>query len=101
MLFRSPDLAVAGRMLESMFGYAAVAGDGARTIGLSAAMAWQLDDLGIVALVVGWLVAFIPPAPRTFGTAAAAARAAVPAAFILGIIKLIAESYSPFLYFQF
>jgi len=101
VLFRSPDLAVAGRMLESMFGYAAVAGDGARTIGLSAAMAWQLDDLGIVALLVGWLMAFIPPAPRTFGTAAAAARAAVPAAFILGIIKLIAESYSPFLYFQF
>jgi alginate O-acetyltransferase complex protein AlgI len=121
VLFRAPDLSVADGMARAMLGFGGA--------GLSADMAWRIDGVGLTALIAGWLLVFAPLVPwarrrraaaddparvgiGAAGTAATVpagagggvgllAEAGIAAVFLLGIIKLVAESYSPFLYFQF
>lgn len=100
VLFRSPDLATAGGFAAGLLG---VHGSG-----VSAAMAWQIDGLAVAALLAGAVLVYAGPLLQQ-----AVQRPAVPlravrlrdvtvcVLFIAGVVKLVAESYSPFLYFQF
>jgi alginate O-acetyltransferase complex protein AlgI len=100
VLFRSPDLAIAADLAAGLVGV--------HGLGLSNAMAWQVDGLAVAALVLGAVLIYAGPAlersMRRPGIPVLAVRtrdAAVPLLFIAGVVKLVAESYSPFLYFQF
>ncbi len=100
ILFRSPDLATAGDLAAGLVGV--------HGLGLSNAMAWQVDGLAVAALLLGVVFIYAGPAlersVRRPGTPVLALRtrdAAVSLLFIAGVVKLVAESYSPFLYFQF
>ncbi|NBF41215.1 MAG: membrane-bound O-acyltransferase family protein, partial [Spirochaetes bacterium] len=100
ILFRSPDLATAGDLAAGLVGV--------HGLGLSNAMAWQVDGLAVAALLLGVVLIYAGPAlersVRRPGTPVLALRtrdAAVSLLFIAGVVKLVAESYSPFLYFQF
>jgi alginate O-acetyltransferase complex protein AlgI len=90
VLFRAPSLAVAGDFFSGLFGFYGV--------GLSAGMAWDLSGLSLAALIAASIIVYVPtisPHVRRFGGVA------VPAIFVVSIVKLTAEQFSPFLYFQF
>jgi alginate O-acetyltransferase complex protein AlgI len=79
---------------------------GANGAGVSDAFAWQLSGLALATLAASAVVIYLPPvlAARRGGAAAeptTTGRLAVIALFILAVTKLMAQSYSPFLYFQF
>ncbi|MEW6167547.1 MAG: MBOAT family protein [Pseudomonadota bacterium] len=106
VIFRAPDIASAGRF------YAAMAGSG--EIGLSAPYAAALDSLQIAVLILaygvlafgGWRLRRSAggPAPTPSGALALVrplAQALVLPIFALAVLRLSAQSYSPFLYFQF
>jgi len=100
ILFRSPDLATAADLAAGLVGV--------HGLGLSNAMAWQVDGLAVAALVLGAVFIYAGPAlersMRRPGIPVLAVRtrdAAVSLLFVAGVVKLVAESYSPFLYFQF
>ncbi|MBN2874614.1 MAG: MBOAT family protein, partial [Spirochaetales bacterium] len=113
VLFRAPDLPSAGRVL------AALARRGGFAPG--ADMAWRTGSLELAALAAGVIYLVMEPraSARTFASHLAAGSLAVtpgrwlrdwrPAvaatalaiAFLAATIKLSADSYSPFLYFQF
>ena len=78
---------------------------------LSSQLAWQLSSLGLTALVLGLALSYLAPwwharlgedddAERRRPYARAFNLAVLPL-FLLGIVKLAAETFSPFLYFQF
>ena len=110
VLFRAPNLEIAGEMALAMVG---VHG------GVSPGMAWQLSGLALTAFAAGVILVYAAPAlgrlrqPRpSLQAAPGAGRVGVVAGrgllngaiftlFLLSILKLVAESYSPFLYFQF
>ena len=103
VLFRSPSIGDAWRMLEAMFSF-----DGR---GLSAVYSTSIDSLQISTLVLAVVVAAITGTlsrnPRLRAMALVPTR--LPASvqlltwpmFALAILKLFSQSYSPFLYFQF
>ena len=100
ILFRSPDLASAADLAAGLVGV--------HGLGLSNAMAWQVDGLAVAALVLGVVLIYAGPAlersmrrPGIPVLAVRARDAAVSLLFVAGVVKLVAESYSPFLYFQF
>ncbi len=112
VVFRAPDMAGAGRMFAAMLGKG---GAIASAWTPSADMAWRFGRLEGLALAAGILYvalerraadrAYGTPAPslsgarRALGSAAVAAGAV--AALAAAVIKLSADGYSPFLYFQF
>ncbi len=75
--------------------------------GFSEALQWQVTGAAITALMIGYgLIFAVPLLEKWRGTSAKEARsfwvhAGAITVFILSVIKLGAESYSPFLYFQF
>lgn len=74
--------------------------------GVSDALAWQISGLALATLGLSAVVIYLPPIllARRGGVAAAPTtlgRVAVIGLFILAVMKLMAQSYSPFLYFQF
>ncbi len=101
VLFRSPEIAGAITFYKSMFGFNGFAGLSDRTD-------WRIGGYSLAALIAGYLLVFAVPAIQ-----AAAGKSHfkesrdirihifVALLFILGVVKLIAQSYSPFLYFQF
>ncbi|MFP4566935.1 MAG: MBOAT family O-acyltransferase [Spirochaetota bacterium] len=100
ILFRSPDLATAADLAAGLAGL--------HGRGLSNAMAWQVDALAVAALALGVVLVYAGPAlehaMRRRGASVPALRTrevTVSLLFIAGVVKLVAESYSPFLYFQF
>jgi alginate O-acetyltransferase complex protein AlgI len=104
VLFRSPDIASALSMYRGMFGFGAFA--------LSDPLAWQVSRLSVAALVAGLVALYWPKnilsklASRVKGsirlpTARIPVIAGGIGIFLLGVLKMIADSYSPFLYFQF
>jgi alginate O-acetyltransferase complex protein AlgI len=100
VLFRSPDLAGAATIAAGLVGV--------HGTGVSAAMAWQVDSLALVALVSGIALVYGGPLlgralsrPAMSVIALRTRDVAVSLLFFVGVVKLVAESYSPFLYFQF
>ncbi|MBU0928092.1 MAG: MBOAT family protein [Spirochaetes bacterium] len=110
VVFRATDMDSAGRTLRAMF---RVSAEQSRLV--SADMAWRFGRLELFALAAGLILAAVEPraALREYRTASRplsrTLRAARPAAASAGIalalaaaaIKLSADGYSPFLYFQF
>ena len=100
ILFRSPDLATASDMAAGL--------TGAYGGGVSAAMAWQIEGQAVVALIAGIVLVYAGPLlgrtlhrPTVPAPALRLRDTAVSVLFLASVVKLVAESYSPFLYFQF
>jgi len=108
VLFRATSVSSALDMYSGMFGL--------QGHGLSDDLAWQITDFQIVTLLAAYLILFLPlikkvtakPLPVVDGEQVTWAFGLSPARqivicilFTLGVCKLIAQSFSPFLYFQF
>jgi alginate O-acetyltransferase complex protein AlgI len=101
VIFRSPDFGVALRMFSGMIGL--------HGLGISDQMGWQTSRSALAALAVSFLLIYGAPLARraqAFFVAgrqwlAAGARLAILPLFLLSVLQLVAESYSPFLYFRF
>jgi alginate O-acetyltransferase complex protein AlgI len=98
VLFRAPDMATAIGYYAGMLGFNGVA--------LSDVVAWEVDNAQIATLILA-IVLVILPRFTTFRMATAAAnlslgkQIAVMLAFLLATAKLITQTNTPFLYFQF
>jgi alginate O-acetyltransferase complex protein AlgI len=86
--------------------YAGLAG--AFGLGISPEVAWQLGNGALAALGVGVLLVIFEPRLRDAAAASAGpawrarvARIAAFAVFVASLVRVLAASYSPFLYFQF
>ena len=103
VLFRAPDMEAARQVYRGMLGLHGFA--------LSDTVAWQITPFQLAMLVIAWGVIYIAPlAQKRLGgdeSQAWAGRMALPlqlalgGLFVIGISKMIAQSFSPFLYFQF
>jgi alginate O-acetyltransferase complex protein AlgI len=106
VLFRSPTLSAALRFYAGMLGLNGLA--------LSAELRWQLGGLELAVLAFAFLAAYAGPwlarrlAPaRTAGARAwalqwpLAGRMTMIPLFVLALLRTAAESFAPFLYFQF
>ncbi len=95
--FRAPDLSTLRAFL------AAMCAPGPGSLWLSDVIAWQLPATALVAVAAGLALVYLTPIIRGPLRAVPTAVAAptVYLLFVLGIAKLTAESFSPFLYFQF
>jgi alginate O-acetyltransferase complex protein AlgI len=103
VLFRAGDIAHAGDMYLAMLG--------AHGWGVTAELAWQLTPRALVTLAVAYVLIWFPAVGverRSLDLAARMARGGarllrwglVPL-FVLGVMRAIADSFSPFLYFRF
>jgi len=94
VLFRAPDLGAAMEIYAGMVGL--------NGLGIGDVAAWQLRGLPLAALAVGVLLVFWPArvAASTWARSARVGLAFVPL-FLLAVLRLAAQSHSPFLYFQF
>ncbi len=105
VVFRADSMARAWEILTGLAG--------ANGIGLEPAIAWQLSTGGLVALTAGLVISAFEPTvlklvqPKIAGSDS---RAGVPGAvtgvvvsflFLLSVLRVVASSYSPFLYFRF
>jgi alginate O-acetyltransferase complex protein AlgI len=109
VLFRSTDVAHALAVLGGMAG--------ANGLGVSADLAWQLAPRSLVTLAVAYALIFFPaplrdpvtipdpdapaPSPAWQQRAERALTAALVPLFALGLMRAVADSFSPFLYFRF
>ena len=103
VMFRADNVSDALRMYRGMFGL--------NGLGLSDTLAWQVRGSELVTMVLAVMLVYVAPwwgsrvgdvggqllRPR----AAMAATLALMPLFVLAILKLSAQSYTPFLYFQF
>ncbi len=103
VLFRSADLSHAVGVYAAMLGV--------NGWGVSPELAWQITPRAAVTLAIAYLVIWFPIGDvkaRTGTPAAWLARIGVPVLrwglvplFVLGVMRAIADSFSPFLYFRF
>ncbi len=103
VLFRAPSVPRAAVMYAGMAGL--------HGFGVSDAFAWQISGTGLAALAIALVLTFAParvpggrpgrrPGLPALRAPAASGPAVVPL-FLLGVAKLAADSFSPFLYFRF
>ena len=90
VLFRADNLSSAGTMYAGMLGV-----NGLR---LSDAYAWQVRGIALSAFVIGSFIVFLEPLLKMKSRAAMVLTALI---FLIAVSRLLAMSYSPFLYFQF
>jgi alginate O-acetyltransferase complex protein AlgI len=90
VLFRSVDLAGAGRMFQAMLGF--------NGFGFSPAYAWQVTPDGLGVLAVGMVLVYAMPWLQQRG---GAVRILVIPFFLWSVAALSSQSFTPFLYFQF
>jgi alginate O-acetyltransferase complex protein AlgI len=103
VMFRAPDAATAFSFYGGMIGLNGFA--------ITPEMAWRLPDMQIAFLLIAIAIVFIEPRMPTIARAALSAgrgalaagtgRVALVGLFALAVLKMSADSYSPFLYFQF
>ena len=107
VLFRAHTLGDAMMMYQGMAGL--------QGIGISDALGWQVKGMQIVALVAGIALVFVMPyfergrTPVELSKGSSAMKttpnlvmqAVVGTLFVIAVSRLLAMSYSPFLYFQF
>ncbi len=103
VMFRAHDVGSAFAVYGAMLG--------ANGMALSPEVAWRITDMQIAFLAVAIAIVFAEPHGRSLlrraievGRGAAAistGRAALVGLFALAVLKMSADSYSPFLYFQF
>ncbi len=107
VVFRAPTFSGAVAMYRGMIGL--------NGIGPVDELAWQITGASLLVLALSFVIIYAAPYLRDLGSGEVApvgiltpagrligaARALVVPLFVLGIIKLSAEAFSPFLYFQF
>jgi alginate O-acetyltransferase complex protein AlgI len=97
VLFRAETLASAVAVFRGMAA--------ANGFGISAELGWQLSAVSLAALAAGAVGVYLPAALRQSEDRTPRVRLAtvssVAPLFALSILKLVAESFSPFLYFRF
>jgi alginate O-acetyltransferase complex protein AlgI len=99
VMFRSENVGQALRLYEAMF-------TGERS-GLSEALSWQVTGVATTAMIVGYTLMFTVPLVEKYAglnlkqTRSVWIHGGAIGLFVLAVIKLGAQSYSPFLYFQF
>jgi len=108
VMFRAENLGAAITMYEGMMGL--------NGIGITDYMSWQLKGISLTMMVIGCLIIFIGPLFKaqqlnkevnTVADGSAVKRphvlyqGMIAVLFILAVSRLLAQSYSPFLYFQF
>lgn len=102
-MFRADNVPDAFRMYRGMFGL--------NGLGLSDTLAWQVRGSELATMALAGVLVFVAPwwgaRVGDVGSALPRPRAATFATltllplFVLAILKLSAQSYTPFLYFQF
>jgi len=90
VFFRAPSFAVAADLLASLAGF--------HGGGVAPVVVWQMEPGALAALGVGVVWAAVEPRVFADGEARPWLLAAV---FLAAVARLLAASYSPFLYFQF
>jgi alginate O-acetyltransferase complex protein AlgI len=103
VMFRAHDLASALAFYEGMAGLNGWA--------ITDEIAWRITDMQLAMLAVAIAIVFIEPRTRQLlrlaveagrgAIAVGTGRAALVAMFAVAVLKMSADSYSPFLYFQF
>ncbi len=101
VVFRAPDVATALGFYRGMVGL--------NGLGLSDVVAWQVHGWAVLMLVVGLVLVWVAPAWRDFvGSRSEASRGrwansylVFVGLFVVAVSRLAAQSYTPFLYFQF
>lgn len=101
VVFRAPDLTAAQDIYAGMLGRHGLA--------LSDQLSWQLSSMSLVSLGLGLLLVYLAPLwstllprlPKTRQQQLVHIQLAVIPIFCFSVMRLIAESFSPFLYFQF
>jgi alginate O-acetyltransferase complex protein AlgI len=101
VLFRAPTVSAAAAMYAGMVG--------AHGLGVSPDLSWQLSrlSLGILAAAVAgtwlgpWVMSRLAAGGRLARAAAENAWVALLPLFVLGLLKVLAESYAPVLYARF
>ncbi|MFW5716569.1 MAG: MBOAT family O-acyltransferase [Spirochaetota bacterium] len=82
---------------------------GLNGVGVSPFVSWQIGTGSLVALAAGWIIVVVEPAVTRAVSAAAAGsargalavRVSLYLVFAASVLRVLAASYSPFLYFQF
>lgn len=99
VMFRATSVDRAFDMYQGMFGF--------NGWGISDAYAWQLAGMPVTALIAGLIIIFaVPFAENKYGKKIREMTGFIPqmlmiGLFMLSVLKLSYQSYSPFLYFQF
>ncbi|MGV6802537.1 MAG: MBOAT family O-acyltransferase [bacterium] len=103
VMFRADNVGIAFGFYKAMLG--------ANGIGFTDAVAWQISRFDVTIMLIGMLICAIEPfrykriGARPFTTVsmryARASSAMLVVLTLISILKLSADSYSPFLYFQF
>ncbi|MCB9979462.1 MAG: MBOAT family protein [Rhodospirillales bacterium] len=97
VMFRASDVSSAMTMYGGMVGL-----NGG---GISDAFAWQISGMAAATLALAGIVVYLPPFLAAWRNesvqASLAGRLGVIVLFLLAVTKLLSQSYSPFLYFQF
>ncbi|HYI08382.1 MAG TPA: MBOAT family protein [Thermoanaerobaculia bacterium] len=103
MIFRAPDLATASRMYKALFGLSG--------FGFSGELAWQITPDRLTMVVAGLVLVYTAPAwrrilseqvlPTTIHRIAVYWTVLLPPVFFWALATLNAQSFSPFLYYQF
>lgn len=101
VIFRAATISEAWRVVRGMFG--------AHGWGLTEGFAWELTGLELSTLLLGFAVIYLAPwwrglvwrQPAERQGRLQAAHLLILPLFALGVLRLSAQSFSPFLYFQF
>lgn len=93
VMFRAETVEQALMFYEGMIGL--------NGIGITDRLNWQITGVSLTALAAGLGLSFFGGAFKDDMRSSISMQTAVILAFILAVIKLSAQSYSPFLYFQF
>jgi alginate O-acetyltransferase complex protein AlgI len=101
VFFRAADVGAAWTTLRGMFG--------ANGWALSEGLGWEITGLEVTTLVLSLVVIYLAPwwrahlwrLPETRQQTLQTVHLAILPLFILGVFRLSAQSFSPFLYFQF
>jgi alginate O-acetyltransferase complex protein AlgI len=107
VLFRAPDIG------SALVFYKGMAGMNAAPVGT--ALTWDIKSVSLLALAIGCIIVFVQPyfakyrTPVQLSEGSVAIKSAMPVhmqllaicAFLMAVSRLLAMSYSPFLYFQF
>jgi len=104
--FRAADLGTFRAFIRAMAGGGSVGLAVGPGLGLSDAIAWQVPAMGVVTVIIGLMLVYLEPVARRSGlfgrrSPGVLGPPIVVGLFLVSIIKLTAESFSPFLYFQF
>ena len=104
VLFRAETLGAAVELYAGMVGL--------RGVAIGELLGWRIDTGALVALAAGWLIVIVEPTlvkrlaavgvPEAPASGLGAPlRASIYFVFVLSLVRVLAASYSPFLYFQF